>query len=403
MKKILMSDNAFRVYSVIAAIMMWILIVYSQDPERTRRISEIPVYISNQTDLQNEGYTVVLPDESYTVSISVKGKRIAISKVDRSNVSAFVTVPKLAEGTYDVPINVSLPISEVSLSDKTPYTIGVTVDKIVSKTFDIQVRTKGEIDASSKFTSELGHKTVNITGPESVINQIYSVYAEVNFETKSSIQDYDLHVEAKDKKDMTDNPNLNMSIRKVSVASSYYKTMSLPIKPDFKNAPEQGYIVSAYKVIPENITVGHEEGKFDEIEYIETEEIDLSGRNGSMTVQCGIVIPEGYTNADETEQVTVEITIEPSEEKIVTVPADKIELIGGAANAEYAIETANLEVVIEAPKSLMQTAGENISIAASVDVSDAAEGYNYLSAEFNLPDGFKLKGTYKVVINCTYK
>lgn len=399
MKKILMSDNAKRIYSVIAAIFLWFFVIYSQNPESTRKISDIPVSYTNLAELEKAGYTVVRPDEEQSISLTVIGKRLSIGDVDRESVSVSAEIPKFEKGTYDVPLNIVLPTDEVAIKDKSVSVISVTVDKLVSKSFDIETVDSASEDASSATVYSLSSKSVTITGPKCVLEQIGRVYVKTENRGKDETVKYQIMAEGTDKTDMTKNPNLKFSSDSVKVTSKTYRVKDVAITADFKNEPAEGYGVSEVKITPEKIRVGTDNDEILEIDSIKTDKIDLSGKTESFSVSANVLIPENSISLDG-EEVQVNVSIEKTKTANITVDAKDIVPINMSKTIkEYNIVTPSVEVTVEAAESLMDAAGDNITVSASVDLSAVKTGNNYLPLNIELPNGFFVKKTPKILIN----
>ena len=104
MKKAFASDTAFKIYSVLIAILLWAFVVYNQNPESTKIVSGIKISYTNAAELESQGLVILKNDWEPTLDITIKG-RLSIGRVDSSNVSASVTVPEMRAGEYDVSIN----------------------------------------------------------------------------------------------------------------------------------------------------------------------------------------------------------------------------------------------------------------------------------------------------------
>ena len=101
MKKAFSSDTAFRIYSVLIAILLWAFVVYNQNPESTKTVTGITVSYANEAELESQGLVILKSEREPTVDVTVRGRRLSIGRVDSGNVSATVTVPELRAGEYN--------------------------------------------------------------------------------------------------------------------------------------------------------------------------------------------------------------------------------------------------------------------------------------------------------------
>ena len=132
-KKWYASDMAFKIYSLLIALLLWVFVIYDQNPESTKVIRNVPVYYSNIDALENEGYTVCRGEEELAVDLKIKGRRLTLGKLSKKSVNAYVTFGDLKSGEYDLSVAAVLPESGLSVADKRPATIHVKVEKLVEK------------------------------------------------------------------------------------------------------------------------------------------------------------------------------------------------------------------------------------------------------------------------------
>lgn len=59
MKKAFSSDTAFRIYSVLIAILLWAFVVYNQNPESTKTVTGITVSYANEAELESQGLVIL--------------------------------------------------------------------------------------------------------------------------------------------------------------------------------------------------------------------------------------------------------------------------------------------------------------------------------------------------------
>ena len=131
-KKWFASDLAFKIYSVLIAIFLWVFVIYDQNPESTKIVRNIPISYSNLDSLERAGYTVVKEDD-LLVDFKIKGKRVSLGSLAKNSVRASISFSDLSEGEYNIMIDSRLPQNDMSVVDKSPESITVKVEKLITK------------------------------------------------------------------------------------------------------------------------------------------------------------------------------------------------------------------------------------------------------------------------------
>lgn len=239
-KKWYASDMAVKIYSLLIALLLWVFVIYDQNPESTKVIRNVPVYYSNLDALENEGYTVCRGEEELAVDLKIKGRRLTLGKLSKKSVNAYVTFGDLKSGEYDLSVAAVLPESGLSVADKRPATIHVKVEKLVEKKIDVGIEYSGSNEEGKLASAELKTTAVTVSGPESVINKVSSAKIALDYETvmsqsegQSKIILYD-----SDLNDITENKNIKLSDREILWESKIYNVKDVSLEMIFAGSGE---------------------------------------------------------------------------------------------------------------------------------------------------------------------
>ncbi len=395
MKKAFTSDTAFRIYSVLIAILLWAFVVYNQNPESTKVVSGIRVSYTNEAELENQGFVILRSDRDPTVEITVKGRRLSIGRVDSSNVSATVTVPELRAGEYNVSIETSLPISDVSITDKKPYTMKVVVEPLKRAEVPVEVKYSGSTrEPSTSVQASVSPETISVSGPASVVDRVQSAVVTLDAgglsDGENIVQKYKLT--AADGSDLTDNVNLRTNTDVVSIVPSVYNTKDVAVEVQYGGALPEGYTVSSHIVSPATVRLGSRDNAVENITSVLTEPIDVSTLTGSDTVRARLIIPEGITNIYSVTEVEVAIEVEQTVERTVTI--DNVTFQNAESGMQYTAAGLPVPVTFRGAESDLNT----FSPAARVDVAGLTAGNHMLPLQFDLPEGISLIGAPAVEV-----
>ncbi len=314
MKKFLTSDTAWKIYSVLIAMLLWGFVVVEQNPDSTKQVSDISVFCTNIDALEQSGLTIV-QDAKLTAEVKVGGKRLSIAKVDKSNITASVTVPEIKQGSFEIPIDIKLPIGEVSILDKSPYTAHVVVEKMSSEVFPIEVVINGAgAEERAQLKPQLDANSVVLTGPESVMAEVKRVYISISKADVDKRIKADLLVESEDGEDLSENPNIKKSFSAVSASLVKLTSAQTPVQAKTEGALPEGYVISGVKCTPETVLLATQHKTDTWIESVLTKAISVEGRTASFTETVELEIPEDYELLDDHRKVKVHIEIGRTEE-----------------------------------------------------------------------------------------
>ena len=396
MKKAFASDTAFRVYSVLIAILLWAFVVYNQNPESSKVISGIKVSYTNAAELEKQGLVILKSEREPTLDITVKGRRLSIGKVDGSNVTAAVTVPELRAGTFDVSVDASLPISDVSIIDKKPYTMKVVVENL--KTVQIPVETKysgSPKDAATSVQTTVSPDVITVSGPESVVGRVQSAVVTLDANELSDganlVEKFKLI--AKDGSDLTDDVNLRTNTDVVSVVPSVYHTKDVAVEVQYTGTMPEGYSIKSHSISPATVSLGSKDMEINNVSSVRTEPVDLSQLTANKKVRAKLVVPEGLVNIYSLTEVEITFEIEQTETR--SFPVGNVLFQNAETAKSYVAEGLPFDIVLRGPGSVLDT----FVPSAKVDVAGLEPGGYSLALQLDLPEGVSL--TNNVFVSVT--
>ena len=311
MKKFLTSDTAMKIYSVLIAMLLWGFVVINQNPTSTKPVAGINVFCTNIDALEQSGLTI-LQNENLKAMVEVRGKRLSIAKVDRTNVSASFTVPELKEGTYEVPVDIKLPINDVYISDKSPYTTTVVVEKQVESTFQIDVLINGaSAEEKAKLRTVLSAQEVVLKGPVSVMETVESVSVTINKSDVARTMKVDLMILNKEGEDISEDINLQKSFSSVNVTLLKVVSAHTPVSAVTEGTPAKGYEIGTITIKPDSVLLGTVQNSDTWLSAIHTEPISIEGASENVVQKVSLILPAEYELMEDVAEVEVTVEILP--------------------------------------------------------------------------------------------
>lgn len=322
MKKFLKSDIFLRLASLFAAILLWIFVVYQENPVHETWINGIPVTFVNRSANFENGKLVITDGDDVKVNVKIQGRRSAVSTAKASNISCTVNLADVEEGgTYTLPISVNISSRGVSLVTNEPYNVTVEVDNVVTRERDVVVnRTGTPKQGFVEGSVEITPASVKLTGPESVINDVAS--AAVVLDVTDASEDiaglYKIRLYNSEGKEITDSRitgNVEYCDVKCPILSTKVVSVSPTLSSETNHSQQK---ISVVSVSPDKITLVGRAQQLDRIHTVVTEPIAVSNIKDAQSVTAPLaldVISEGVLISNDVKSVKVELRAEaPTED-----------------------------------------------------------------------------------------
>lgn len=301
----------YMIFSVIAAIVVWVMVAYMTDPDVSKTLHGLNVRFVGEDLLRDRGYIVTNIDELPDLSVKVSGKRSdmldaidnIVVEVDVSNIDSI--------GEYDLEGTVVLANSRIYLEKIKFSSVPVTIDEYEEKDIPIEVKQIGTIK-NKMVKSESSTKTVRISGAKGEVDKVAAGTATVDLEKVKETGEMRLNFVMVDSGGalIGKNETIETATPNIIVKNTVYDVAELPIKAELGDSLKDKYILDEEKteITPSVLTVGVlPETSFENVKVI----INSVSENEAeyMAVQEeGMYIPENER------KVTVKAEIYSSEQ-----------------------------------------------------------------------------------------
>lgn len=104
----LKNNKVLFVLSLLISVALWVYVMGTVDPQIEAHINNIPVKVTGQEPLKNNGISAKL-DSPYEVSIVISGKRSEVNKVEKKEFIATVDVSTCEMGKNTAPVEIKIP------------------------------------------------------------------------------------------------------------------------------------------------------------------------------------------------------------------------------------------------------------------------------------------------------
>lgn len=378
------------ILSIVIAVFLWIYVVTDQNPKIFDTIDNVPVKLTGVESLKERGL-IISDSPEYLVDIRVYGRRNDLININKENIEAQVDVSQLnTKGTHYLPINISGIPEDVEISHRNPEAIEITLDQIVTQEKSVEVEVTGNPSQGRSYMNYIvDPKTVQIEGPENVLNNIRNVVATIDISNADGNVNRTLPLRAIDNsgqqvKDVKILPD------KVGVTVPIEPTRTVPIVDNMIGKLPQGYEITNISLSPSNILIGGSERQLNTIESISTEEINIDGKTKSFEQQVQLQLPADtkVINGDET--VTVEVSIKPSPQKTFEIKNIEVLNLKEPLTIQEDMKNQPIKIILSGPEDQIDALQEE-DISPYIDVKNLGEGQHDVPIQLNLPKGILLK------------
>lgn len=335
MKKSKITDNlGLKIGSVVAAFVLWLVVVNIDDPVINRTYTGIPVEIINENVIEDEGKCYEVLGGTDTITVVVSAKRSVLDDISRDHIKATADMKAL---TFldTIPIEVKVTRYADSVDSVTSRTenVQLKLENVVERSIPLDFQVVGEVE-DTYLLSGINPKfeTVDVSGPESLVDKVALATCEVDVEGFDSDESVIVPISLLNSDGaVITNDKLNLAQKNVSVSVIIWATKEIPITCTSSGTPAEGYSVVGTPVTnPASVKITGRSAYLSSMNsiIIPPESVSVAGatETANIDVNLGELLPDGIIFADETfdGNVTVTVDIEANDRKLVEVPTSNI-------------------------------------------------------------------------------
>lgn len=303
----LVNNWPVKILSLVLAGILWFIVISGQSRSGTFP-GKIPVTF---THLQDK---LVAVSDTQSTQIKIAAEPKVWTLLSLSSFTAEANLTGLTSGTHRVPIEVSSLNSSVQIVEKKPAVIIVTIEPFQTRKVPVGVRVTGQSkDGSSLISAIATPDSVDVMGPESIINSISEATATIPLDSKINgkkilipVSAFNTHGEIIS--------NLNFSPKEVTIQAEIGKSQIIkPVAVKIKTIGtlQPGLIIDSILVNPPLVSITGANNVLDGIRFIETQPVDLSKLTISTVLDAQLELPNNTQLVDSNNSVKITINIKP--------------------------------------------------------------------------------------------
>lgn len=395
----------------VIAFLVWFYVMQTESPEYEETFVRVPVAVENVNQLTSVSKLSVISGWDHTASLTVKGRKSDIAKINENDLKLYVDVSGLdVSGEKSVEVKAVIP-GALQLVSVSPATVTVVVDEVITKKVPVYATVN---QAKYDVDSELGEpKTtpefVEVTGPKSALEKIESAKVSLALgDVTASVVAVAPFELVDDKGEKTENPYVRTDVQSVTVTIPLYTTKTVPLSVDSK----YGYFNSENSnvtVIPSVLVVKGEHSLVSALDTIHIATLDEKLDDQMPPTYFEIPFPDGIVSVNGTTSARVELQHVHTKTLTITgINASNVRLDNSSGEFWY-VDECDTEITVRGEAHILdRLSAENVRLAVKID-SSMASGDHVLNAivEITLPEGAEGTvyeiGEYKVRVKSAHK
>ena len=376
--------------ALVLALLTWGWVMELTDPIMRTTHTEVEI---TQPEFGND---LVMVTNLPRGSISVEGPESEVAKINRSLLSLSLDTSEVeSPGEYRLPLIVEAPDTSNRITVE-PRTVRVQIDEVTSRVIPIEIRETFADDATRQVnTITTDVSQVTVSGPSSAVDRVVNVILPVTIDAQvTSFSEYFTPYAVDEN---------GQRVSEVSVLPGQLLTRVelqtrgrlVTVIPVTVGQPAEGYSIQQRAVIPTSILVEGPEELLDDLLFVNTEPVDISGASQSVSSRVGLAdLPEGVTIVEpSSSQVEVRVAIQDSSATTQPLSGLPVNVLNVPDGYTATVVPETVDITIQG--SLSNLAGMTTDdITIVVDASGLEEGEHTLRPVVALPvNGVTSTGT----------
>jgi len=398
-------DIILRVLCVLVAMMLWLYVVSSDNPEIETEFRGVKVTLLNKDQLLDDRSLTVLSGDNTSVSIRVKGRRDKIKQIGSSaNISATADLSVITTaGKHQVLYNTVLPVDGVEIIGRTPTYITVETDKIVTTTVPVQATINGSAPAGYLYGNyKLSPANVVLEGPNQELSKIAAAHVTIDADGLTESGNWVLEYTLLDSNgEEVSVSNVTRSDKVIVVTLPVTKTKQVPLTVDLVSAPGINSLYASTRISPSSILVTGEDQALETFNQLTLGTVDLASVTPDTPFTLPITLPNGIQaiGAPENATVTVSFSGIATKDFVVT----QFDVTRPNEGQTFTVENTSIAVQLRGHQSVLDLidAGD-ITLVASFSSDQVAEDGSVSPGTYELPAEIRVSGGPEVAADTEY-
>lgn len=421
MKERIMNNLGLKILAILCSVVLWFIVMNISDPDGSRTFYDVQVILTNESIVTDQNKVYEIMEGTDKVDVTVTAKRSILDRINASDIRVVADFSNLTlSNTIDLQLSTAIYNSSLTNIKADVTSMKLVVEDKIQRQFRILATTSGELDTDYMIGSvTTDANLVNISGAESIINQVDHVEASVNvsgmisnINTKADLKFYNKEGE------LLDGSKITKNISSVLVSVEILQTKKVQLVAEAMGVTAEGYAATGIiENSPATILIA---GNSDILRTIESilipaEAINITGKKETTQTLVNIkdYLPDGVRLANETYSgnVTVTVYVEPLIKETVLLLENQVQVLNLPETLTYEYrdifteDQSELELEITGLKALVEQMKAQ-PVVATIDVknlikegeTEVMPGTYKINPTLNLVSGVELISPFEITI-----
>lgn len=388
--------------SLFLATAMWLYVITVESPGSQETIYNIPVVLANESVLNERGL-MITSQSATTATLVLSGNRSDLSKVDQSNITLKADLSSIYEPGTRIPISytTSFPGNVASnafvTESKSPGTIYLNVERRISKAIPVEVKWIGSVPdgfIADRDNLLLEYPTIQITGPQSVTDQIEKAVIDIDLtDLRESISRDSSYTLCSGTGEPVDAGLITTNVEQIHLEVKIQRVKDVLLTYHLVEGGGARADNAQITLSMDKIRVSGSEAVLDLMgDELVIGTIDLSEISEDTTKTFIIPLEEGITNLTGVTEVTADIHLAGLSTKDFLIR--QINVVNVPEGLEVELITQELAVTLRGPSAQI-AALTDADVMIVVDFTGAEVGTATFPVRAVLTDGFRDVGIFR--------
>jgi len=299
------------VLSIVLAVALWVFVTDKENPDVTGTVSgDIAVEAVNVPEDQ-----AVFSLSPETVRVRVQAPERVFDDLEAGDFIASIDLSGVTSQQAVVPVRVETSKGRVEIVEMSPAQVTVRLESVTSRTVPVETNLVGPPPPGFETRSlTVEPAETVVTGPESLVDRVASVEADVNLTGLRTNFQETLLLQARDQQGgaiQGVNIEPESAVVTIEIAQLEFSRVFV-VLPGISGTPATGFRVAGLEVSPSFVTITGPAEVFqslDPVTGIATEPISIDGASADVVRPVALRLPEGARV--EQSSVTVRVIIQP--------------------------------------------------------------------------------------------
>ncbi len=421
MKERIMNNLGLKILAILCSVVLWFIVMNISDPDGSRTFYDVQVILTNESIVTDQNKVYEIMEGTDKVDVTVTAKRSILDRINASDIRVVADFSNLTlSNTIDLQLSTAIYNSSLTNIKADVTSMKLEVEDKIQRQFRILATTNGELDTDYMIGSvTTDANLVNISGAESILNQVDHVEASVNvsgmisnINTKADLKFYNKDGE------LLDGSKITKNISSVLVSVEILQTKKVQLVAEAMGVTAEGYAATGIiENSPATILIA---GNSDILRTIESilipaEAINITGKKETTQTLVNIkdYLPDGVRLANETYSgnVTVTVYVEPLIKETVLLLENQVQVLNlpetltyeyrdifTEDQSELELEITGLKALVEQMKAQNVVATIDINTLIKEGETEVVPGTYKINPTLNLISGVELVSPFEITI-----